>query len=68
MRKKKRYLKSWLDKTLLYINTIIFTFIAVSIDSIGNSTYNKVLIISMIIFIVNALILNKYSKILREEE
>lgn len=68
MRKKKRYLKSWLDKTLLYINTIIFTFIAVSIDSIGNNTYNKVLIISMIIFIVNALILNKYSKILKEEE
>lgn len=68
MRKKKRYLKSWLDKTLLYINTIIFTFIIVSIDSIGNSTYNKVLIISMIIFIVNALILNKYSKILKEEE
>lgn len=68
MKKKKRYLKSWLDKTLLYINTIIFTFIAVSIDSIGNSTYNKVLIISMIIFIVNALILNKYSKILKEEE
>lgn len=68
MRKKKRYLKSWLDKTLLYINTIIFTFIVVSIDSIGNSTYNKVLIISMIIFIVNALILNKYSKILKEEE
>lgn len=68
MKKKKRYLKSWLDKTLLYINTIIFTFIIVSIDSIGNSTYNKVLIISMIIFIVNALILNKYSKILKEEE
>lgn len=68
MRKKKRYLKSWLDKTLLYINTIIFTFIVVSIDSIGNNTYNKILIISMIIFIVNALILNKYSKILKEEE
>lgn len=68
MKKKKRYLKSWLDKTLLYTNTIIFVFIAVSIDSIGNSIYNKVLIISMIIFIVNALILNKYSKILKEEE
>lgn len=68
MRKKKRYLKSWLDKTLLYINTIIFTFVAVSIDSIGNSVYNKVLIILMIIFIVNALVLNKYSKILKEEE
>ena len=67
MRKKKIYLKSWLDKTLLYINTIIFTFIAISIDSIGNSTYNKILIISMIIFIVNALVLNKYSKILKEE-
>ena len=68
MRKKKRYLKSWLDKTLLYINTIIFTFIAISIDSIGNNTYNKILIILMIIFIVNALVLNKYSKILKEEE
>lgn len=68
MRKKKRYLKSWLDKTLLYTNTIIFAFIAMSIDSIGNSVYNKVLIISMIIFIANALILNKYSKILKEEE
>lgn len=68
MRKKKIYLKSWLDKTLLYTNTIIFTFVAVSIDSIGNSTYNKILIVSMIIFIVNALILNKYSKILKEEE
>ena len=68
MRKKKTYLKSWLDKTLLYINTIIFTFIAISIDSISNSTYNKILIILMIIFIVNALVLNKYSKILKEEE
>ena len=68
MRKKKIYLKSWLDKTLLYINTIIFTFVAISIDSIGNSTYNKILIILMIIFIVNALVLNKYSKILKEEE
>lgn len=68
MRKKKIYLKSWLDKTLLYINTIIFTFIAISIDSVGNSAYDKLLIILMIIFIVNALVLNKYSKILKEEE
>lgn len=68
MRKKKIYLKSWLDKTLLYTNTIIFAFIVMSIDSIGNSVYNKILIILMIIFIVNALVLNKYSKILKEEE
>lgn len=63
---KKRYLKKWLEYILIYINTLIFCFIA----CINEINFKGLLIILLllIIFGLNALIINKYGRILKELE
>lgn len=65
--KKRTYLKKGIDKTLITIEMLIITFIAMTIENIGNKTYNIILIITMILFIVIAEVLAKYSRLINED-
>lgn len=63
---KKTYLKKGIENLLINVEMLIIAFVAMTIESVGNSTYNLILFITMIIFVVNAIILNKYSRIFNE--
>lgn len=65
-KRKKRYLRGWLEKTLIIINTLIFCFICMVNDF--NFKGFIILIILLLIFGVNALIINKYGRILKDNE
>ena len=65
--KKKSYLKEKVDYTLVTIEILIIMFIAMTIESIGNKTYNIILVITIIVFVVIAEILAKYSKLVNED-
>jgi len=65
--KKKSYLKEKVDYTLVTIEILIIMFIAMTIENIGNKTYNIILIITIIVFVVIAEILAKYSKLVNED-
>lgn len=66
-RTKKTYLKKGIESLLITIEMLIIAFIAMTIESIGNVTYNKILLVIMIIFILIGIILNKYSRALNED-
>ena len=65
--KKKSYLKEKVDYTLVTIEILIIMFIAMTIENIGNKTYNIILVITIIVFVVIAEILAKYSKLVNED-
>ena len=65
--KKKSYLKEKVDYTLVTIEILIIMFIAMTIESIGNKTYNIILVITIIVFVVIAEILAKYSKLVNKD-
>ena len=65
--KKKSYLKEKVDYTLVTIEILIIMFIAMTIESIGNKTYNIILVITIIVFVVIAEILAKYSRLVNED-
>ena len=58
---KKRYLKKWCEKSLIFINVLIFIILG-SLDII-NDILNIMLLV--VIFSINAMILKKYGKILK---
>lgn len=66
-RTKKTYLKKGIESLLITIEMLIIAFVAITIESIGNATYNKILLVIMIIFILVGIILNKYSRALNED-
>ena len=59
--KKKRVLKSWLVKVLGWVLGSWIVFVATTIDSIGNKTYNIILIVWTALAIGSFVLLNKYS-------
>lgn len=63
---KKIYLKKWLEKTLIIINTLIFCFVCM----VNDFTFEGFLIILglLVVFGFNALIISKYGRILKELE
>lgn len=65
--KKRTYLKKGIEKVLITIQMLIIMFIAMTIESIGNSTYNIILITLIIISIIIMEILSKYSKLINED-
>ena len=65
--KKKSYLKEKVDYTLVTIEILIIMFIAMTIESIGNKTYNIILVITIIVFVVIAEILAKYSRLVNKD-
>ena len=59
--KKKRVLKSWLVKVLGWVLGSWIVFVATTIDSIGNKTYDIILIVWTALAIGSFVLLNKYS-------
>ena len=59
--KKKRVLKSWLVKVLGWVLGSWIAFVATTIDSIGNKTYNIILIVWTAFAIGSFVLLDKYS-------
>lgn len=64
--KKKLYLKKWLEKTLILINSIIFMFLAM----VNNFNFKGfiILVVLLIIFSFNGLIISKYGRLLKDDE
>lgn len=60
---KKRILKGWLVKLLSWVLGGYIFFIATTIDSLGNKTYNTILIIWTILALISFYLLSKYSKV-----
>ena len=63
---KKRILKGWLVKLLSWVLGGYIFFIATTIDSLGNKTYNTILIIWTILALISFYLLNKYSKVFED--
>ena len=59
--KKKRVLKSWLVKVLGWVLGGWIVFVATTIDSIGNKTYDIVLVVWTALAIGSFVLLDKYS-------
>lgn len=62
--KKRLYLKKWLEKTLILINSLIFMFLAMINDF--NFKGFIILVVLLIIFSFNGLIINKYGRLLKD--
>ena len=60
--KKKVYFKEWVELVLDTIGMLIVGFVGCTIENIGNSTYNKVLVVLMIILVIIGAMLNKWGK------
>ena len=61
--KKKRVLKSWLVKVLGWVLGSWIVFVATTIDSIGNKTYDIILIVWTALAIGSFVLLDKYSNV-----
>ena len=60
--KKKVYFKEWVELALDTIAMLIIGFIGCTIENIGNTTYNKILVVLMIVLVIIGAILNKWGK------
>lgn len=65
-RNKKRYLKTKVENFLTSIVMLSIAFIAMTIDSIGNNTYNIILIVIIITNVIIMKILTKFGKNFQE--
>ncbi len=63
--KKRLYLKKWLEKTLILINSLIFVFFAMVNDFDFKGFL--ILVILLVIFSFNALIISKYGRLLKDD-
>lgn len=63
MKRNKRYfLKTNVENFLTSIVMLSIAFVAMTIDNIGNNTYNIILIVIMIINVIIMKILTKFGK------
>lgn len=60
--KKKVYLKEKVETFLTGIVLLSITFVAMTIESIGNNTYNIILIVIMITNVIIMKILTKFGR------
>lgn len=61
-RNQKRYLKERVENFLTGIVLLSIAFVAMTIDSIGNNTYNIILIVIMITNVIIMKILTKFGR------
>lgn len=67
MKRNKRYfLKTNVENFLTSIVMLSIAFVAMTIDSIGNNTYNIILIVIMITNVIIMKILTKFGKSFQE--
>lgn len=63
MKNQKRiYLKNWVEKVLTIIVLVSIVFIAITIETLGNPVYNKVLVVTIIVDVVIMKVLCCYGK------
>lgn len=65
-RNKKYFLKAKIENFLTSIVMLSIAFVAMTIDSIGNNTYNIILIVIMITNVIIMKILTKFGKSFQE--
>lgn len=65
---KKLYLKKWLEKLLITINTCIFCFICCIDDFTSIKAYLLLMITLFTIFYINYRIIKKYGRLLKDDE
>lgn len=58
---KKRVLKNWIANILSFVLGSYIMFILTSIDSIGNTTYNIILLIYSVLAFISYYLLLKYT-------
>lgn len=63
--KKRLYLKKWLEKTLILINSLIFMFLAMINDF--NFKGFIIIVVLLIIFSFNGIIISKYGRLLKDD-
>lgn len=63
--KKRLYLKKWLEKTMILINSLIFIFFVMVKDCDFRGFV--ILVILLIIFSFNGLIISKYGRLLKDD-
>ena len=63
--KKRLYLKKWLEKTLILINSLIFMFLAMINDF--NFKGFIILVVLLTIFGFNCLIISYYGRLLKDD-
>ena len=66
MKRNKSYLKTKVENFLTSIVMLSIAFVAMTIDSIGNNTYNIILIVIMITNVIIMKILTKFGKSFQE--
>lgn len=64
MKKRKVTLKSWLVKVLSTILVSYIVFLSLTIESIGNKTYNTILVVYTILGVGSFYLLKKFSSVL----
>lgn len=64
---KRKYLKEKIENFLINIELIIIAFFCLTIENIGNFTYDLVAGSMVGIFILITIVLNKYSKTFNED-
>lgn len=65
--KKKVYLKEKVETFLIGVVLLAISFIAMTIESIGNSTYNKILVIAIIVVLLITKVLIKFGRSFNED-
>lgn len=66
---KKRRLKKPIEKILIFINCVAFVFIGSAIESaLDNATNFIIYLIILLLFIINTMILFKYTDIFKDDE
>lgn len=64
MKKRKVTLKRWVQNFLLIVLFSYIAFISCTIESIGNSTYNLILIVFTILSLASFYLLKNFSSVL----
>ena len=59
-------LKKWVVNLLCWVMGTWFFFIGTTIDSLGNPTYDKILIVWTALALVSFYLLKKYSKVFED--
>lgn len=63
MKNQKRiYLKNWVEKVFTTIVLVSIMFIAITIETLGNPVYDRVLVVAIIIDVVIMKVLYCYGK------
>lgn len=65
--KKRVYLKEKVETFLTGIVLLAISFIAMTIESIGNPTYDKILVITIIVMLLIMKVLTKFGRSFNED-